>query len=130
MLPGNVVCPEAAGGRTYALFGDRLVVGKPAVPGTAQPPELAFFDLPPGFSPDIPASAGAAVSSLAVDEAGGRLAWTADAAGAFLAVYDVATGSLERVRPCLTICWGPSRSRATSCSSGDRLVTIFSVPLP
>ncbi len=92
------VCPEAAGGRRYALFGDRLVVGKPAVPGTAQPPELAFFDLHTRVFTDIPASAGAVVSSLAVDEVSGRLAWTAtDAAGAFLAVYDVATGSLERV---------------------------------
>lgn len=89
-------CPEAAEGRMYAVVGDRLVVSRPAIAGQAT--KLALFNLRTRVFTDIPASAGAAISSLAVDEAGGRLAWTAtDEAGAFLAVYAVATGSLERV---------------------------------
>lgn len=90
-------CPEVAGGRMYAVLGDQLVVGRPAAPGMAQAPELALFDLRSRSFADIAASSGAAISSLAVDESGGRLAWTALGVGAFLAVYDVATGSLERV---------------------------------
>jgi len=91
--------PEAGTARLYAIIGDQVAVSVPSGPEAAPAQQrLALFDLSRGVLTDIAAASGSSISSLAADEAAGRLAWTAmDAGGAFVAVYDVAEGSLQRV---------------------------------
>lgn len=84
--------------RMYGLIGDQVVVSRGATPEAPGTVGLALFDLRRETFSAVPGPGESSVAYVAADEDHGRLAWTAvDFGGPYLAIWDLADQSLDRI---------------------------------